>query len=50
MRAAGRYGREMLEAAFAALQIYPTASTLLQWASIRRDMGLPVSRRMAMDL
>lgn len=50
MRAAGRYSRQMVEAAFATWQINPNASTLLQWATTRRDMGLPLSRRIAMDL
>lgn len=49
-RAAGLYSRSMLEAAFAAWRLNPSAQTLLHWAATRRDMGRPVTRTIALGL
>jgi hypothetical protein len=49
-RSAGRYSRQMLESAFGAWLLNPNAKNLLQWSCIRRDMGRPISRRLALSL
>jgi len=40
----------MLEVAFKAWRLHSSARTLLHWAATRRDLGLPLSRRMAHNL
>ncbi len=50
LRAAGSYRRNMLEAAFAAWRQQPNARNLLHWSAMRRDLGLPLSRRMAREV
>lgn len=50
LRAAGRYTPQLLEAAFAAWRLHPSARNLLQWAAMRRDLGLPLSGRMAREV
>ena len=49
-RSIGRYNRDMLAAAFGAWNFGSSGENLVRWALIRRDLGWPISHRIAKRL
>ncbi len=50
LRRAGRYSRSMVVAAYSAWRAESSPSNLLVWCKLRRDLGLPLSGRIALML